>query len=92
MDVSMANIWGQGQIFALSAIDAKTSMADDFAGILCADRIGIKFLKKVNRELAVVGYKTENLTFDAVCGDYICAKTDCGNYGKECFDSGRGRT
>ena len=73
--MAIANIWGQGQIFAFSALDGKTSAADDFTGILCADRIGIKFLKKVKRELAIVGYVTDELVFDAVCGDYICART-----------------
>lgn len=76
--MKMPNIWGQGQLFAFSALDGESYMSDDFAGMLAGDRIGIKFYSNVRRELAVVGYKVDDLVFNAVCGDYICADTPKG--------------
>lgn len=64
--MEIANVWGQGQLFALSALDGKSELGDDFVDILSGDRIGIRFFKDVKRELAVVGYDTSDLSFDAV--------------------------
>ncbi len=76
--MKIPNVWGQGQLFAFSALDGQTSRVEDFCGTLCGDRIGILFHTKIRRELAIVGFSTETLTFRAVCGDYICAETSAG--------------
>lgn len=70
----LPNKWGQGQLFAFSALDGTSLFSDDFVGILSGDRIGIRFLTKIRRELAIVGYRTNDLVFPIVSGDYICAK------------------
>ena len=69
MDIS--NIWGQGQIFAFSAMDGRVSAEDDFSGILSGDRIGIRFLKNAVRELAIILKDCRDLKYTAVTGDYI---------------------
>ncbi len=71
--MKIPDIWGQGQIFAFSAIDGKTSRKEDFVGILAGDRVGIRFHTKTRRELAIVGSGAASPDFHAVCGDYICA-------------------
>ena len=35
--------WGQGQLFAFSALEGESLFSDDFAGTLCGDKIGIIF-------------------------------------------------
>ena len=72
------NIWGQGQLFAFSALDGQTSRVADFCGTLCGDRIGILFHTKIRRALAIVGFEAEEVTFRAVCGDWILADTSAG--------------
>ena len=39
----MPTKWGQGQIFAFSAIDGDSFFGDDFAGTLAGDKIGVIF-------------------------------------------------
>lgn len=63
--------WGQGQLFAFSALDGNSYFSDDFAGMLSVDRIGIRFFSKTHRELAMTNVAGPNLEFDAVTGDYI---------------------
>ena len=38
--------WGQGQLFAFSALDGLSYASDDFTGMLCGDRIGVRFFSK----------------------------------------------
>ncbi|MBP3544402.1 MAG: hypothetical protein J6J86_09260 [Lachnospiraceae bacterium] len=64
--------WGQGQLFAFSALDGSSYFSDDFTGMLSGDRIGIRFYSNVKRELAFVNVFGKGLTFDAVTSDYIC--------------------
>ena len=64
--------WGQGQLFAFSALDGPSYFSDDFTGILSGDRIGVRFFSKVKRELAFVNVWGKGLEFDAVTSDYIC--------------------
>lgn len=71
----LPDIWGQGQLFAFSALDGNSFASNDFVGMLSGDRLGVSFYSKVIRELAVVGIKTEALKFNAVTGDYISAVT-----------------
>lgn len=80
--MAIANVWGQGQLFAFSALDGKSEFGDDFAGVLSGDRIGIRFFKDVKRELSIVGYDTNDLTFDAVLSNLILANV---NSGKICI-------
>lgn len=35
--------WGQGQLFAFSALDGKSLFSDDFVGILSGDKLGVIF-------------------------------------------------
>ena len=79
--MAIANVWGQGQLFVFSALDGNSSFKDDFVGILSGDKIGIRFFSKIKRELAVVGYKTNDLTFDAVLSDLILANVNSGKIG-----------
>lgn len=67
----LPKIWGAGQLFAYSAWDGPSYGTSDFAGMLSADRIGIRFYSKVRRELAIVNVQGEDLRFDAVTSDYI---------------------
>ena len=66
------NKWGQGQLFAFSALDGPSYFGDDFTGMLCGDRIGVRFYSKVKRELAFINVYEKELEFDAVTSDYIC--------------------
>ena len=63
--------WGQGQLFAFSALDGLSYASDDLTGMLCGDRIGVRFFSNVKRELAIVNVWGKNLEFDAVTSDYI---------------------
>lgn len=63
--------WGQGQLFAFSALDGNALASDDFPGMLCGDRVGIRFFSRVRRELAIVPLSGPGLTFDAVTSDCI---------------------
>lgn len=69
----IADKWGQGQIFAFSALDGNTCSENDFAGILSGDRLGIRFFTKIRRELAVILNGARDLTFEIVTGDCIGA-------------------
>lgn len=71
--MDIADKWGQGQIFAFSALDGKTCAENDFVGILSGDRLGIRFFTKVRRELALIPGGAKNLTFEMVTGDCIGA-------------------
>lgn len=79
IQLKMANVWGQGQIFAFSALDGKNMFGDDFIGILCGDRFGIEFQTKVKRTLFFTGFVKGNFDFTYVCGDYINLKSQLGN-------------
>lgn len=69
--MNLNRIWGQGQIFAFSALDGNSYAGDDFAGLLSGDRIGIRFFSKIKRELAIILKDCRNVTYDAITGDYI---------------------
>lgn len=43
--------WGQGQIFAFSALDGESLFNDDLTGTLCGDRIGVIFETQIRRTL-----------------------------------------
>ena len=69
------NIWSQGQLFAFSALDGPSCIADDFPGILCGDKLGIRFFSKVKRELVVTVAKKDAPEFETVTGDTILLQT-----------------
>lgn len=76
----IADKWGQGQIFAFSALDGKTCAENDFVGILSGDRLGIRFFTKVRRELVIIPNNVSDLSFEVVTGDCIGAVTDKGKH------------
>ena len=67
----LPNVWGQGQLFAFSALDGDSFSRDDLAGILSGDKIGVRFFTKVKRELALILSGGPAPEFDAVTGDVI---------------------
>lgn len=72
----LPNVWGQGQLFAFSALDGKSLRTDDFVGILSADKLGVRFFSTIKRELALIGLRGLNPVFKAVTGDFISITTD----------------
>ena len=72
------NIWGHGQLFAFSALDGESAMGDDFVGILCADKIGIRFFSKVRRELIILRTDRFAPKFETVTSDWITFRTKAG--------------
>lgn len=83
--MQIPKIWGQGQLFAFSALDGINSGSDDFAGYLSGDRIGVIFCTKLRRELALVTDRASNISFSAVTSDYISFEGDDGVFGKILF-------
>ena len=68
----MPKIWSQGQLFAFSALDGTAHINDDLTGILCGDKLGIRFFTPVRRELVLTGFKKATAPeFEAVLGDCI---------------------
>ena len=43
--------WGQGQLFAFSALDGDSFFEDDFTGALAGDKIGVVFETDCRRTL-----------------------------------------
>ena len=72
----LPNIWTQGQLFAFSALDGESHIEDDLPGILCGDKLGIRFFTKVKRELVITGIKGFVPTFETVTGDVIVVETN----------------
>lgn len=65
------NIWGQGQIFAFSAMDGDSFIQDDFVGTLSGDKVGIRFHTKIMRELAVTQLGWLASVMEIVASDLI---------------------
>lgn len=74
----LPNIWGHGQLFAFSALDGDSFLSDDFPGILCADKIGVRFFSQVRRELIIVLKERYFPRFEVVTSDVITANTRIG--------------
>jgi len=72
------NVWGQGQLFAFSALDGKSLHSDDFIGTLCGDKIGIRFYSNTKRELVLAGIKGCVPEFETVSSDVITINTPKG--------------
>lgn len=75
--MTLPRIWGQGQLFAYSALDGDSFSSDDLAGYLSGDRIGIIFCLKDRRELAFTGLVDASSDFTAVTSDYFRFGTAC---------------
>ena len=45
----MIKKWGQGQLFAFSALDGDSYFSDDFTGILSGDKVGVTFCSQCRR-------------------------------------------
>ena len=73
--MTLPNKWGQGQLFAFSALDGNSFASDDFVGTLSGDRIGIRFHSKTKRELAFAKTSSVNPSFDVVASDVIYVNT-----------------
>jgi len=76
----LPNKWGQGALFAFSALDGINSFQDDFAGILSGDKIGIRFFLKTVREVFLVNKDNIPLEYEAVTGDYVSIRVPTGEY------------
>lgn len=72
------NVWGQGQLFAFSALDGNSFAGEDFVGTLSGDKIGIRFHTKVIRELAVLKVAGLEPEFQTVASDLIRIRTNAG--------------
>ncbi len=69
----MPNVWGQGALFVHSGLDGQNLWADDFAGYLSGDRLGIQFHTEPKMELYFAFEGVSNIEHHAVASDYLCA-------------------
>lgn len=60
--------WGQGQLFAFSAVDGKSFFSSDFTGTLSGDKIGVIFHTKCRRTLFFTDVAT---SLNCVASDMI---------------------
>lgn len=75
--MTLPRVYGQGQLFAFSALDGDSFSSDDLAGYLSGDRIGIIFCLKERRELAFCGIRGGSTEFATVTGDYLDVVDTC---------------
>lgn len=73
--------WGQGQLFAFSALDGESLFSDDFTGTLCGDKIGVIFNTNCRRTL-FSGDINKDLSPEIKCvaSDIIEINTQKGNF------------
>ena len=71
--------WGQGQLFAFSALDGESFFSDDFTGTLAADKIGVIFHTKIRRTLFFTDIKSAP-DFSCVASDVIAFETTSGKH------------
>lgn len=71
--------WGQGQLFAFSALDGESYFSDDFTGTLAADKIGVIFHTKIRRTLFFPDINSVP-DFSCVASDLIAFETNAGKY------------
>ena len=68
--------WGQGQLFAFSALDGDSYFTDDFTGILSGDKIGVTFYTQCKRTVFFGNMnKFVAPEFECVTSDVIILKT-----------------
>ena len=72
--------WGQGQLFAFSALDSDSYFTDDFTGILSGDKVGVIFYTQCKRTLYFGNMNKFILPeFECVTSDMISLSTLLGN-------------
>ncbi len=73
--------WGQGQLFAFSALDGESLFTDDFAGHLSGDRIGVIFETACRRTL-YFGDMNKYISpkLECVTSDMLILKTLLGTF------------
>ena len=72
--------WGQGQLFAFSALDGDSYFTDDFTGTLSGDKIGVVFYTQCRRTLFFGNMnKFVNPEIKCVTSDMIAVDTLIGN-------------
>lgn len=74
------NKWGQGQLFAFSAIDGDSFFSSDFTGTLAGDKIGVIFNTECRRTLFFPDMKDLVSKFSCVVSDMILLETTAGNF------------
>ncbi len=72
--------WGQGQLFAFSALDSDSYFSDDFTGILSGEKVGVVFYTRCKRTL-FFGNMNKFIApeFECVTSDMILQRTLLGN-------------
>lgn len=70
--------WGQGQLFAYSALDGDSYFTDDFTGTLSGDKIGVIFHTKKRRTLFFSEMKDLSPKFRCIASDIIAVDTLAG--------------
>ena len=70
--------WGQGQLFAFSAVDGESLFSDDFTGTLAADKTGVIFHTKARRTLFFSGIQGCVPELKCVASDVIVLETPQG--------------
>lgn len=73
--MTLPDKWGQGALFAFSALDGTSYAKDELVGILSGDKLGVRFFLKTVRELALVNLEGLNPVYEAVTSDLISVKT-----------------
>lgn len=63
--------WGQGQIFAFSALDGESLFSDDFTGTLAGDKIGVIFHTLCRRTIFFGEINTSAPEFKCIASDMI---------------------
>jgi len=76
--MKLNNVWGYGQLFGFSALDGINRYYNDFIGTLTHKKIGVRFELKdwITVQFPVKG----RVTFNAITGDMIDAKTKDGEF------------
>ena len=77
-DKMIPNKWGQGQLFAFSALDGDSFFTDDFTGTLSGDKIGVIFHTKKRRTLYFSEMKDLLPKIRCIASDIIALDTLAG--------------
>ncbi len=73
--------WGQGQLFAFSALDGESFFSDGFTGTLCGDKVGVIFHTAIRRTLFFGDmYKFIAPELKCVTSDMIVLETLTGTF------------
>ena len=77
----LPNKWGQGQLFAFSALDGEAFFADDLTGTLAGDKMGVIFNTACRRTL-FFGDMSKYISpeFSCVTSDMLIMKSNIGTF------------